>query len=184
MSAEPFIGEIQIFPYNFAPRDWALCDGHLLPIAQYSTLYAIIGTTYGGNGTTNFALPDLKVRAPIGQGRGPGLTQRRMGESLGSDKAPLSVDQMPSHDHKLWADATKNSGSETNPTNHSLAWAPKLKAGDQSKLHYHSYDSNSVVPMVKDMLALDGKGEAHYNMQPYLVIGFYIALDGVYPPRS
>lgn len=174
--SEPFIAEIRIFAGNFAPRSWAFCDGQLLPIAQNTALFSLIGTTYGGDGRTTTALPNLQGRAPMHPGRGPGLTARRLGEKVGVDTVTLSEAQIPSHSHTVRA--STSSGNLPSPGNtHSFA-----RAG--SDRLYHSDTSANQVDMASESLATTGGGQAHDNVQPYLTLNFIIALQGLYPSRS
>ena len=171
--ADPFIAEIRIFAGNFAPRGWAFCNGQLLPIAQNTALFAILGTTYGGDGRTTLGLPDLKGSAPMHPGTGPGLSSRRLGESGGSSDVTLSASQIPSHNHLIRG---SNLGESTgNPANATLAdtspldnYAPLL---DEEQL-------------AADALANNGGNQPHNNMQPFLGLNFIIALVGVFPSRS
>lgn len=171
--SEPFVAEIRIFAGNFAPRGWAFCNGQLLPISQNTALFSLIGTTYGGDGRTTTALPNLQGRAPMHPGRGPGLTARRLGERGGVDTVTLSEAQMPSHNHTLRADTA--SGNSRSPENNSLARA----AGG---LAYTP--SANLVPLNSQALPNTGGSQAHNNLQPFLTINFIIALVGLYPSRS
>jgi len=171
--SDPFIGEIRIFAGNFAPRNWAFCNGQLLPIAQNTALFSILGTTFGGDGRTTLGLPNLMGRAPMHPGSGPGLTPRRLGETGGASGVILNVNEIPQHKHVIQA---SNLGESTgNPAAAALAetspldnYAPLL---DQEKL-------------AGDALANAGGNRAHNNMQPYLGLSFIIALLGIFPSRS
>ena len=168
--SEPFIAEIRIFAGNFAPRNWAFCIGQLMPIAQNTALFSLIGTTYGGDGRTTTALPDLQGRAPMHPGRGPGLTARRLGEKAGNATVTLSEAQMPQHSHAMQA---FSSAEAANPTStRGLGTAPMYGA------------PGTVGPMANDTLGNTGGGAAHNNLQPCLGINFVIALVGLYPSRS
>jgi len=171
--SEPFIGEIKIFSYNFAPRGWAFCCGQLLPISQNTALFSILGTTYGGDGRTTFGLPNLKDRAPMHPGNGPGLTSRRLGQLGGVDNVTLSLAQMPSHTHTL-------TGSNA------LADTPDAIANTLARAtnHYQSNITGSLVPLATESMPPLGGGQSHNNRQPSLALGFCIALVGVYPSRS
>lgn len=170
--SEPFIAEIRIFAGNFAPRGWAFCDGQLLPIAQNTALFSLIGTTYGGDGRSTTALPDLQGRAPMHPGRGPGLTSRRLGERGGVETVTLAETQIPNHTHTLNVNSTQ--GNSRNPENNYLASA-------QSK--QYGVTGNSV-DMHDSALQSAGGSQPHNNMQPYIAMNFIIALVGLYPSRS
>lgn len=173
--SEPFTAEIRIFAGNFAPRGWAFCDGQLLPIAQNTALFSLIGTTYGGDGRSTTALPNLQGRAPMHPGRGPGLTARRLGQRIGAETVTLSEAQIPSHSHTARA---TTSGANTNiPTN---TTALARSGGD--RLYTSTTTAN--VDMASETLSTTGGGQAHTNLQPFLVLNFIIALVGLYPSRS
>ncbi len=174
--SEPFIAEIRIFAGNFAPRGWAFCDGQLLPIAQNTALFSLIGTTYGGDGRTTTALPNLQGRAPMHPGRGPGLTARRLGQKVGVETVTLSEAQIPSHSHT--ARATDGRGNVVTPTNVS---ALARSVGGNA---YHTDTSASQVDLASSTLSTTGGGQAHTNLQPFLTLNFIIALQGLYPSRS
>jgi microcystin-dependent protein len=168
--SEPFIAEIRIFAGNFAPRGWAFCSGQLLPIAQNTALFSLIGTTYGGDGRTTTALPNLKGRAAMHAGTGPGLTRRRLGEKAGAESVALAESQMSSHTHQLVG--TEEDIDGTSPVGSYLATGNDLySASGGSTL------AGSALPDV-------GGTQPHNNMQPYLALNFIIALTGVYPSRS
>lgn len=171
--SEPFIAEIRIFAGNFAPRGWAFCDGQLLPISQNTALFSLIGTTYGGDGRTTTALPDLKGRAPMHPGRGPGLTSRRLGERLGVETVGLNETQMPSHNHTMRGN--EEGGDSTNPQNRVF--------GEPSDDLYTTSGTN-VAMATNTLSSAGGGGQPHNNMQPYLAMYFIIALQGLYPSRS
>ncbi len=167
--SEPFIAEIRIFAGNFAPSGWAFCNGQLLPISQNTALFSLIGTTYGGDGESTTALPNLQGRAPMHPGPGPGLTPRLLGQQGGVDQVTLAESQIPSHDHTL-----KGSGpaSTNSPTNAGLATNPTVRS-------YHA--SSNLVDLAPGALASTGGGQAHNNLQPYIAMNFIIALVGLYP---
>ncbi len=173
--SESFIGEIRIFGFNFAPRNWAMCNGQLLPIQQNTALFSILGTTYGGNGTTNFALPNLQGRAPIHQGQGPGLTQRFLGEEGGTTNVTLSNTGLPMHTH---FSANTGAGNQSSPTNHSWAAAKALR----QTVNLYSSTSNATISPGSPSLA--GGNQPHNNLSPYLVLNFCIGLFGVFPSRN
>lgn len=171
--ADPFVAEIRIFPFNFAPRGWAWCDGQLLPLSQNTALFSLLGTTYGGNGKSNFALPDLMGRAPMHPGQGPGLSLRDLGEADGTESVSLLESEIPSHTHQVKVAAEP--GEVSDPQAGSIA----LSGGGNM---YASGDE-ATVTMSPGQLAITG-GDPHNNMQPYLTFYFNIALQGVFPPRT
>ncbi len=171
--SEPFIAEIRIFAGNFAPRGWAFCNGQLLPVSQNTALFSLIGTTYGGDGRTTTALPNLQGRAPMHPGRGPGLTARQLGEKGGLNTVTLSELQIPSHTHPQGA-ATRRPRSET-PT----ATTVVTEAGEAT---YKTSGSN--VAMASQAISNTGGSQAHNNVQPLLTLNYIIALVGLYPSRS
>ncbi len=170
--SEPFLGEVRIFAGNFAPRGWAFCHGQLLPIASHSALFSLLGTIYGGDGRTTFALPDLRGRTPIGVGSGPGLTPRREGQRMGEERHTLTEPELPAHDHPLQASGEYPSTDD--PANASLA-----------RQEFRGYAaSNPTTTMRSGSVANAGGGQAHNNMQPSLAMNYIIALVGLYPSRS
>lgn len=172
--SEPFVAEIRIFAGNFAPRGWAFCNGQLLPISQNTALFSLIGTTYGGDGRSTTALPNLEGKAPMHPGRGPGLTSRRLGEKGGVETVTLSEAQMPSHSHTLRASA--EDGGDNTPvggTTSTTEANQRIYAG-----------AANMVSMATEALAPAGGSQAHNNMQPFLALNFIIALVGLYPSRS
>lgn len=171
--SEPFIAEIRIFAGNFAPRGWAFCNGQLLPISQNTALFSLIGTTYGGDGRTTTALPNLQGRAPMHPGRGPGLTSRRLGERGGVETVTLSDAQMPQHAHSM---TVSGDPAETK------AAAGNALARTVNGSIYHS--SSNLVNLAPEAVQATGGSQAHNNMQPFLAINFIIALIGLYPSRS
>lgn len=173
--SEPFIAEIRIFAGNFASRNWAFCDGQLLPVSQNTALFSLIGTTYGGDGRTTTALPNLQGRAPMHPGRGPGLTDRRLGERGGADTVTLTEAQIPSHNHILQAGLSRAGAG--NPAGNAL----NRSTGEQA---YQTDASNNLVPMASQMVGNTGGSQPHNNRQPYLGLNFIIALVGLYPSRS
>jgi microcystin-dependent protein len=173
--ADPFVAEIRIFPFNFAPRGWAFCDGQLLPISQNTALFSLLGTTYGGNGTSNFALPDMQGNAPMHPGQGPGLSLHDLGEIGGSDTVTLLQSEIPAHSHNIKA--------VTDPAELQIPSPARAIARSQNANAYKATTTN-LVPMALNMLALTGGDQSHNNRQPYLTLSFCIALQGVFPPRG
>lgn len=172
--SDPFVAEIRVMPYNFAPRGWARCDGQLMPIAQNTALFSLLGTTYGGNGTSNFGLPDLRGNFAMGQGQGPGLSDRVLGETAGSAAVTLLPQEMPSHSHALMAGITPAS---TSPAG--ALMAPTASGGGNV---YRA--PGAAASMAASAIGTAGGNQAHENRQPYLALTFCIALQGIFPPRS
>ncbi|NND73800.1 MAG: phage tail protein [Ilumatobacter sp.] len=175
--SEPFLAEIRIFAGNFAPRGWAFCNGQLLPIAQNTALFSLIGTTYGGDGRTTTQLPNLEGRAPMHPGRGPGLTARRLGEKTGVETVTLTEQQMPSHQHRVEAVQPSQFTIGDN-----LSPAGNYFARPQTGNAY--VDAGAQQAMAPQAIAQNGGSQAHTNMQPFLTLNFIIALVGLYPSRG
>lgn len=175
--ADPFVAEIRIYPFNFAPRGWAFCDGQLLPLSQNTALFSLLGTTYGGNGKSNFALPNLQGRAPMQPGQGPGLSLHDLGETGGSETVSLLESETPSHSHTFVASlAAADEEGTRNPAGN-FAGVPQ-----PSQAFYGP--ANSLTNSSANALAPAGGDQPHNNMQPYLTLNFCIALQGVFPPRG
>lgn len=170
---DPFVAEIRIFPFNFAPTGWAFCNGQLLPLSQNTALFSLLGTTYGGNGMSNFALPDLMGRAAMHPGQGPGLSLHDLGEQGGEETVSLLESEMPSHAHQ--AQSHFGAGAYTTP-------GPSV--GLASAGAAQIYTTTTSDPLPSPMLAVAGGSLPHNNMQPYLTLNFCIALQGVFPPRT
>ncbi|HEV7346679.1 phage tail protein [Telluribacter sp.] len=173
--ADPFVAEIRMFPFNFSPKGWAWCNGQLLPLSQNTALFSLLGTTYGGNGKSNFALPDLQGRAPMHPGQGPGLSLHDLGETGGSETVTLLESEIPAHSHTLRAVVTEFADSNL-PTNSNLARSSNGKA--------YNVGPSTLTAMNFQSLAPAGGDQPHNNMMPYLTVYFNIALQGVFPPRS
>jgi microcystin-dependent protein len=174
---DPFIGQIMLVGFNFAPRGWAFCDGQLFPIAQNSALFSLLGTTYGGNGTTHFALPDLRGRVPLGMGQGPGLTNRTIGEMSGVETVALAQSQMPTHTHSMGV----SSQNATAPLGNGLVLARSIDAnGDAVK---SAVSTSADTLLSAQSIAPAGGNLPHQNMQPYTAMSYIIALEGIYPTR-
>jgi microcystin-dependent protein len=171
---DPFVAEIRIFPFNFAPQGWAFCDGQILPLSQNTALFSLLGTTYGGDGKSNFALPNMQGNAPMHPGQGPGLSLHDLGETGGSDTVSLLESEIPSHAHTLRA--SSDSADQPAPnSNRSLARSSGGFAWNPTFAQTIFSDS---------ALAPAGGDQPHNNLQPYLTLNFCIALQGVYPPRT
>ncbi|MDN3547278.1 phage tail protein [Mucilaginibacter aquaedulcis] len=178
----PILGSITLFAGNFAPRGWALCNGQILSIAQNSALFSLLGTTYGGNGTSTFALPDLRGRAPIHWGQGPGLTNRVIGEASGTENVTLLSTQMPQHSHAVAA--SSNTATQTSPSGTLLAVSTDMAAGGAPSNFIEAIPANANVTMAPGMIVQAGGSQPHNNMQPYLAVTYIIALEGVFPSRN
>lgn len=176
MATEPFIGEISIFAGSFAPRGWAFCQGQILSIAQNTALFSLLGTTYGGNGQTTFALPDLRGRVLVGPGQGPGLQSYVQGQMGGQESVTLLSNQMPMHVHPTSVAVSSNAGNSAAPNGRTLA------ASDQRNDQYTDQGANGNLGGVSSGTA--GGSQPHENRQPYLCINFIIAVEGVYPSRN
>jgi len=171
--ADPFVAEIRIFPFNFAPKGWAWCDGQLLPLSQNTALFSLLGTTYGGDGKSNFALPDMQGNAPMHPGQGPGLSLHDLGETGGTETVSLLESEIPSHSHPM--NASKSDGIDTNVPNELLAKG--IGVGQYAP-------AAALVPLADQAVTPAGGDQPHNNMMPYLTLYFNIALQGVYPPRT
>ena len=174
--SSPFIAEIRIFGFNFPPRGWAFCNGQLLGIAQNTALFSLLGTTYGGNGQTTFGLPNLQGSVPLHPGQGPGLSDYVLGEQGGSQTVTLTGNQLASHTHQAQA----NSGGAGQPGPGGNVWASL--AGRTPPPLYQSSAPNAA--MSPQATSVAGGGQPHNNMQPYQVLNFCIALQGIFPSRN
>jgi microcystin-dependent protein len=170
---DPFVAEIRIFPFNFAPKGWAFCDGQLLPLSQNTALFSLLGTTYGGDGKSNFALPDMQGNAPMHPGQGPGLSLHDLGETSGSDTVTLLQSEMPAHSHAM--NASQGDATDRVPDG-------SLPAGGIGIGQYGAPGANTTLNPAAVPSA--GSSFPHNNLQPYLTLNFCIALQGVYPPRT
>jgi len=173
---DPFVAEIRIFPFNFAPKGWAFCDGQILPLSQNTALFSLLGTTYGGDGKSNFALPDLQGRAPMHPGQGPGLSLHDLGETGGSETVSLLESEIPSHSHTVMANAAV--GNRTTPAANSISRVTG------STPFVPGSPAPPIITMSPNSIAPAGGDQPHNNMQPYLTLNFCIALQGVFPPRT
>ena len=173
MPATPYVGQIMAFGGNFAPQGWALCDGSLLPISQYETLFTLIGTTYGGDGQTTFALPDLRGRAALHQGQGPGLSSYSLGQSGGAEAVTLTVGQLPPHSHP----AMGSSGAGASPSPSGAVWAG-------SPVNIYAGGAAANAAMSATAISASGGSQPHDNMLPFVTLNFCIAFEGIYPSQS
>lgn len=175
---EEYIGVIKLFAGNYEPQDYRFCDGRLLPIQQYNALFAVLGFTYGGDGKTTFALPDLRGRTAIGAGQGPGLKPRKLGEVSGSEGVTLNIGEMPTHSHYYYG---LSGGTETNtPTNNFL---PEYA---NTGTRFYSIDNqpgDQLLKMNEKTIGLTGASQAHNNMQPYNALNYIICVNGLFPPH-
>lgn len=171
--ADPFVAEIRIFPFNFAPPGWAFCDGQLLPISQNTALFSLVGTYYGGDGRSTFGLPDLRGRAPMFYGQGPGLSLRDIAETSGTETATVAAAEIPAHTHTL----------AVSPTTANTASPAAAAPAERATLNT-SAKPGTLRAMASTALATTGTSTPHNNMMPYLTLNFCIAISGVFPPRS
>lgn len=173
--ADPFVAEIRIFPFTFPPKGWAFCNGQLLPISQNTALFSLLGTTYGGDGKSTFALPNLMGSAAMHQGQGSGLSERDLGELGGAESITLLQTEMPVHIHTMMG--------AVNPALVKVPSPDVALARSRSANAYQSNSSANLVQMAPQTLAPAGGSLPHNNMQPYLTLNFNIAMQGVFPPR-
>jgi microcystin-dependent protein len=169
---QPFIGQIIMVGFNFAPLGWALCNGQLLAIAENDVLFTLIGTTYGGDGQTTFGLPDLRSRVPVGTGQGSGLNAYLIGQSVGVETVTLTVNQLPQHQHVYSPGASQDEPTSNRPDNN----YPALGG-------YYAGTTNSSAPMGTSTLTVAGSSQPHNNMQPFLGMNFVISLFGIFPSQ-
>ncbi|HET7301500.1 MAG TPA: tail fiber protein [Oleiagrimonas sp.] len=174
--SDPFIGEIRLLPYSFAPLGWADCDGRQLSISENNALFALLGTAYGGNGQTTFGLPDLRGRVPLHQGTGPGLAPRNLGELGGSENVTLITSQMPAHSHAFSATSINANAAVPAPTN---------QFGDTGNDSFYTSDTQGATgtPTAPSMLLESGGSQPHENQMPTLTVRFCIATVGIFPSR-
>lgn len=178
--SNPFLGQIMLVPYNFAPYGWAFCDGSLLAISQYTALFSLLGTTYGGNGTTNFALPNLQGNVIVGSGQGPGLSLYDLGEAGGTSSVTLLTTEIPSHTHAVPASASPGHGSTLGPGD-ALGSGGR---GSQPAYATPATQASSPATMAGAVCGSTGGSQPHNNLMPYLVLNYVIAMVGIFPSRS
>jgi microcystin-dependent protein len=174
--SSPFVAEIRIFGFNFAPTGWALCDGQLLPISQNTALFSLLGTTYGGDGKVTFALPDLQGSVPLHPGQGPGLSLYDLGQIGGADFITLLSSEMPIHSHAV--------NAQNQPAQLAAPDVDRTFAKSAGGFAYKAPPYTTIVNFDPNMISVAGGSLPHNNMMPYLVLNFCIALQGVFPPRS
>jgi microcystin-dependent protein len=184
--ASPYLGQIESFPYGFAPKNWAFCAGQLLSIQQNTALFSLLGTTYGGNGIQTFALPDLRGRVAMGQGNGPGLTPRSIGESFGEVNHTIIYTEMPMHTHTLNTASNSSTANNTDtPSTTVVLGNATGTMGNSGTLTVTPYAAtNPNVTMAPTAIGVSGGSQPHNNMMPYLGMQFCIALSGIFPSRS
>ena len=170
---DPFVAEIRIFPFNFAPKGWAFCDGQILPLSQNTALFSLLGTTCGGDGKSNFALPNMQGSTPMHPGQGPGLSLHDLGETGGSETVSLLESEIPSHTH--FVNASGADASDPSPNAEQFAKGVGLGTY-AAPAGFNPFNPNALTPA--------GGDQPHNNMQPYLTLNFCIALQGVFPPRT
>jgi microcystin-dependent protein len=171
---DPFVAEVRIFPFNFAPRGWAFCDGQILPISQNTALFSLLGTVYGGDGRSTFALPNMQGNVPMHQGPGPGLTPRDLGETGGTETVRLLQTEIPVHNHTV--QASTRAANVSLPTGNTVL--------GKSRPFIYTTTNTGLGNMAGEALPPAGGDQPHNNMQPYLTLNFCIAMQGVFPPRS
>src|SRR5215475_4052317 len=176
--ADPFVAEIRIFPFNFAPKGWAFCNGQILPISQNTALFSLLGTTYGGDGKSNFALPNLQGAAPLHAGQGPGLSLWDLGEIQGSTAVTLLESEIPSHAHAL---AAQTQNANTNQPAGGLLAAGHYGGAQGGAVNYYLTSNTPQTQLSPNAIAPAGGDQPHNNMMPYLTLNFCIALQGVFP---
>jgi len=172
--ADGFYGEVRLFAGTYAPRKWAFCYGQLLPVTGNGALFSLLGTSYGGDGITTFALPDFRGRIPVHKGQGPGLQNKVIGSRYGVERVSLATTQIPSHSHALQASA--NPASSTNPQSKVFA--------ETAIPYYDDATTTKFKSLSDDVVENQGSGNSHYNLQPYLCLQFIICINGIYPSRN
>lgn len=180
MPTDPYLADVSIFAGNFAPRGWAFCDGQLLPISQYSALFSLLGTIYGGDGRTTFALPDLRGRMPIGPGNGPGLPSYNLGTKSGNYEHQLTTGQMPQHNHSVRMHAEQTVADQNVPANRMLGVSPSA-----TPIYADVVAADDIPMATQSITESNVGGNQTFNiMNPFLAIHYIIALQGVFPSRS
>lgn len=185
--SQPYLGQIEAFPYGFIPRNWLACSGQLLPVNQYQALFALLGVTYGGNGSTNFALPDLRGRMAMGQGNGSGLTPRVIGQTLGEQNHTILITETPAHTHSVNTAARSAVGNNTNIPSGSVVLGSATGLQGTNPLTVSPYATvppNPTVTMGGAQIGQNNGGQPHPNTMPYLCLQFCIAMSGTFPSRN
>jgi microcystin-dependent protein len=182
---DPYIGEIEIFAFGFAPQNWAVCAGQLLPINQNQALFSLLGTTYGGDGIRTFALPNLQGRVAIGQGAGPGLTSRTIGQVGGEENHTLTIQETPAHTHSLNTAANANTANNTDTPGSTVVLTTATGTDKGNQLTVLPYVSDPSPSQALASTALNSiGGQAHSNVMPYLAVNYCISLSGIFPSRN
>ena len=184
--SEPFLGQIELFAFGFAPRGWALCAGQIMAINQNQALFSLLGTTYGGNGQTTFALPDLRGRVPMGQGNGPGLTPRTLGAAVGEEAHTLSIAETPAHVHTLQAISNPTLANNVDAPGPTVVLAQTTgtdKSGNPITVNIYASDNAPNQVLAGAAIGPTG-GQPHANLMPYVTLNACIALQGIFPTRN
>jgi microcystin-dependent protein len=184
--SDPYIGQIEAFGFGYAPRNWVTCSGQTLPISQYQALFSLLGTTYGGDGVRTFMLPDLRGRVAMGQGNGPGLTPRTIGQVGGEENHTLTAMEMPPHTHTLRVTATAAPATNVDTPGPSVVLGQTTgiaKDGTTFALNLYAADANPTQTMSQSAIGLSG-GQPHPNLMPYLALNYCISLNGIFPSRN
>jgi microcystin-dependent protein len=185
--SQPYLGQIEAFPYGFIPKNWQPCQGQLLPINQNQALFSLLGTTFGGNGTSTFALPDLRGRVAMGQGNGGGLTPRVMGKTLGEENHTILVTEIPLHTHAVNTAANSNTGNNTDAPSNTVVLGSATGVQGPNPITISPYAVTPPAPsvtMAATAIGQNNGGQPHANMMPYLCLQFCIAMSGLFPSRN
>jgi microcystin-dependent protein len=182
--ASPFVAEIRMFGFNFAPTGWATCDGQLMPISQNTALFSLLGTYYGGDGKSTFALPNLDASCATHQGQGPGLQEWFLGQMQGSESITLLQTEMPAHQHFFMATSVNGTNQTAAGGQLAKGFKGNIQASQTAKVYSATASPNPITQMSPQALAVAGSSLPHNNMMPYLTVSFCIALQGVFPPRT
>jgi microcystin-dependent protein len=182
--SDQFLAEIRIFPFNFAPVGWAMCNGQLLPISQNTALFSLLGVTFGGDGRSTFGLPNLQGAAPLNQGQGPGLSLRSLGETGGETTVTLLSPQMPAHSHAIFASTSPGTTTTASGNQLGVGSAGSGKIGQTVANLYSANPAKATTGLAANAMSSVGGSAPHNNLQPYLTLNFCIALQGIFPPRG
>ena len=185
--SEPYLGQIEAFPFNFVPKGWQPCQGQLLAISQNQALFALLGTTYGGNGTTNFALPDLRGRVAMGQGNGNGLTSRSVGGQIGEENHTILLTETPAHNHTINTAPNASTANNVDTPSNTMVLATATGTQGSTPLTVNPYATTPPAPntaLAASAIAPNNGGQPHSNVMPFLALQFCIAMTGIFPTRS